>query len=352
MRKQVFGDAGDVMKETKRNHAGFTLAELLIVVAIIGVLIAVAVPMFGAQRERANIAVDQSTMRNAYAYFIAEALTDNVEDGKDYFYDLASQSIVPAVTRPAGYGRAKTDASHWWSGVGTASGSPNNGTAAPLLLTMDENGSVTFRWASGTYVGAKITNQTDYTTVKDSSATFKEKGNLFYTDLVARDKLLLDSLQATVQGMTYRELYDLFYDRETNKLKSEFNKSSITGESEQKLVQSGTGGNLCFTLAESTISGNMVEVDDAANKHNGVLSDDVSKLFTVAGYDVSSDAEENYLITSISGKTNARIWLNIGVKDLKKLKDSEETASNAYTYIKGATAPTASVLREEDRRIG
>ena len=49
------------------NKKGFTLAELLIVVAIIGVLVAIAMPTFGAQLERAREAADQANLRSAYA---------------------------------------------------------------------------------------------------------------------------------------------------------------------------------------------------------------------------------------------------------------------------------------------
>ena len=46
---------------------GFTLAELLVVVAIIGVLVAVSIPIFSKQLEKSRIATDQANVRSAKA---------------------------------------------------------------------------------------------------------------------------------------------------------------------------------------------------------------------------------------------------------------------------------------------
>ena len=61
------------------NRKGFTLAELLIVVAIIAVLVAIAIPVFTTQLERSREATDLANIRSAYA----EAMTDYIADNKD-----------------------------------------------------------------------------------------------------------------------------------------------------------------------------------------------------------------------------------------------------------------------------
>ena len=55
---------------------GFTLAELLIVVAIIGVLVAVSVPVFTAQRRKAVDAVNKANIRAAKAMALAKFYDD------------------------------------------------------------------------------------------------------------------------------------------------------------------------------------------------------------------------------------------------------------------------------------
>ena len=51
----------------KKNNKGFTLAELLIVVAIIAVLVAIAIPIFTSQLEKAREATDIANIRDYYA---------------------------------------------------------------------------------------------------------------------------------------------------------------------------------------------------------------------------------------------------------------------------------------------
>lgn len=64
----------------KKDQKGFTLAELLIVVAIIAVLVAISIPIFTSQLEKSREATDLANIRAAYAEVTAEALTDSDND--------------------------------------------------------------------------------------------------------------------------------------------------------------------------------------------------------------------------------------------------------------------------------
>ncbi len=60
----------------KNNKKGFTLAELLIVVAIIAVLVAIAIPVFTGQLQKAKEAADEANIRSAYADAVTAQLSD------------------------------------------------------------------------------------------------------------------------------------------------------------------------------------------------------------------------------------------------------------------------------------
>lgn len=63
-------------RATGNHDSGFTLAELLIVVAIIGVLVAISIPIFSSQLEKAREATDAANIRSAYAAVMAKVTTE------------------------------------------------------------------------------------------------------------------------------------------------------------------------------------------------------------------------------------------------------------------------------------
>ena len=59
----------------KLNKKGFTLAELLVVVAIIGVLVAISIPIFTTQLAKARKGTNQANVRSAKAAAVSAYLT-------------------------------------------------------------------------------------------------------------------------------------------------------------------------------------------------------------------------------------------------------------------------------------
>ena len=70
------------MISKKRNKKGFTLMEMLIVVAIIAILVAIMIPTFNAQLEKAREATDAANIRAAYAEVMVAYIEGEGADAK------------------------------------------------------------------------------------------------------------------------------------------------------------------------------------------------------------------------------------------------------------------------------
>ena len=103
------------MTEKFQNKKGFTLVEMLIVVAIIAILIAIAIPIISATLERAREAVDDGNWRSAISLGNAYYLTETNEatratfvNGTWRYFDINSNKegyIMAAKAVPTkGYG--------------------------------------------------------------------------------------------------------------------------------------------------------------------------------------------------------------------------------------------------------
>lgn len=86
----------------KLNKKGFTLAELLVVVAIIGVLVAISIPIFTSQLAKARLATNQANARAAYAAATTDYLMqDTNTSGAYYTYTTSSGTVEAKTTAPA-----------------------------------------------------------------------------------------------------------------------------------------------------------------------------------------------------------------------------------------------------------
>lgn len=85
-------------KINRENKKGFTLAELLIVVAIIGVLVAISIPIFTSQLEKSRDAVTVANLRAAYAEAASDYLTSNGQAVTDGDVSVAAPATDGSVT--------------------------------------------------------------------------------------------------------------------------------------------------------------------------------------------------------------------------------------------------------------
>ena len=87
----------DLQKRAQRKEAGFTLMELLIVIAIIVVLVAIAIPVFTAQLDRAKDAADQANGRALYAIVMSDFMDDD-DHTYNYNYDWNGETRTETLT--------------------------------------------------------------------------------------------------------------------------------------------------------------------------------------------------------------------------------------------------------------
>ena len=124
----------------KKNKKGFTLAELLIVVAIIAVLVAIAIPVFTAQLEKSRESTDLANLRTAYAAVVVQYL----EGGS------STSAIVSAQQTQANWQTAENSASTQLKGYDEGGAYDVDVTAKTKTQTpnywsvnIDDSGSVT-----------------------------------------------------------------------------------------------------------------------------------------------------------------------------------------------------------------
>lgn len=124
-----------------KKDEGFTLAELLIVVAIIGVLVAISIPVFSSQLEKSREATDLANVRAAYAQIMLEAMDKENPDPirvdlkqKQYGWQTGLPITIGGVT----FNDKENDN---WIGTPDASGI--------CMVSYEKDDGVIFNWNGG-----------------------------------------------------------------------------------------------------------------------------------------------------------------------------------------------------------
>ena len=157
--------------KSKLNKKGFTLAELLIVVAIIAVLVAISIPIFTSQLRKARVAVNQANARAgeaaAYAAYLEDPSFDIIA------YDIRSGKVAKSKSTGANikndlningtyspeYNIVPTDISSW--NVNTALTNNSNYKFGDYyfyryIYTFDKDGTIEKIQANDNYKSTKV----------------------------------------------------------------------------------------------------------------------------------------------------------------------------------------------------
>jgi prepilin-type N-terminal cleavage/methylation domain-containing protein len=81
----------------KNNRKGFTIVELVIVIAVIAILSAVLIPTFAGVTNKAKESAALQEVRSAYTSYVADALEDNVEPAEKIWV-VHSNGVAVKVT--------------------------------------------------------------------------------------------------------------------------------------------------------------------------------------------------------------------------------------------------------------
>jgi type II secretion system protein G len=85
-------------KMMKRNNKGFTLVELMVVLLILGILVAIAIPIYNSTQKNAKVKACNANIRTINGAISQCAAENGVEPTEITFENVAATDTTPAKT--------------------------------------------------------------------------------------------------------------------------------------------------------------------------------------------------------------------------------------------------------------
>lgn len=130
------------LKNKLKKQGGFTLIEMLIVVAIIAILIAISVPIISSTLERAREAVDQANERSAvslaYSYYMTHPEMDFSNPGVEMYYLIDPKSHEGVLVNYTDYTKASNDRKQYGQGRPTIGSEPKDRVNMCVFVTIKD----------------------------------------------------------------------------------------------------------------------------------------------------------------------------------------------------------------------
>ena len=136
-------------------QGGFTLVEMLIVVAIIAILIAISIPLVNKALEKARDATDDANFRSAIALGNIELLTEDDPNGTYWYFISNSDNVGGYLVKAASATTKPTDTNgtiYESQCTGASHGATGTSAEKSIKITIDNSvtdaaGAVTAAWA-------------------------------------------------------------------------------------------------------------------------------------------------------------------------------------------------------------